>query len=553
MDAWDGVIVVVSICMCVVLSSKQKGVDCGMLDQEARTWIEEAVASPERTHLLRVMRKLRRCKQAEPSDRERLSALLALDTISTWMRRELIRLLSGMKDAEPSTRWACLSALRGEDDAWVFELGEQITRLEVKNPAEGRESWRALIEQLLHALREDPVDEGFVCIVFQLLGHEGALEAATPSARSEIAQQAVVWLEKSKGSLLRRRASWLLLTTGAGAWPHEELLIRLLGDEDAQVAAQAAQTLRCLKKISKKAESALEVSLGHPYYAVRGYAAEALKDHPRPLSAERLEALQRMLRSEEPWERRIAVEALGHLARGSEVDPVLWSRMLGDEDETISIAAMDALRGWEVDLEGYLPPLIEQVAHTSWRRRQNAAGVMGRAGLSARSAIPVLSAALDDPRWKVRRSILIALGQIDADDSVACAALVRALGDEAWQNRMCAAELLGRSHRDAVFRVDGLLGVLDDPVWEVRHAAILALGSLPLGSLPQHSAQCTDALIARLSDPAIQVARVCAKALSKLASSDPRALVLPSNKPPGLRTCDAGCLSRGLIARFGAR
>ncbi|MCK6510931.1 HEAT repeat domain-containing protein [Myxococcota bacterium] len=495
-----------------------------MLDQEARTWMEEAVASPERERLLRVMRKLRRCEQADPSDRQQLSTLLALEGISTWMRREIVRLLSGMKDLEPSERWACLTCLRAEDDAWVFELGEQLTRLEMKHPAEGRDSWRALISQLLQSLRQVPVEQGFVCIAFQLLGHEGALEAATESMRGEVAAQAVAWLEKSEEVLLRRRASWLLLATGAGSWPYEEVLIRLLQDADAQVAAQSAQTLRCLKKISKQADAALETALAHPYYAVRGYAAEALKDHPQPLSAGRREALHRMLASEEPWERRMAVEALGRLARGPEVDRVLWRQRIAEEDEAISIAAMDALRGWEVDLGEDLAALTEQIAHPSWRRRQNAAGVMGRAGVSARPAIPVMAQALDDPRWRVRRSILIGLGQIDVADAGACAAFVRALQDDAWQNRMCAAELLGRSHQHAASRVEALLGVLDDPVWEVRHSAILALGSLPLGSLPQHSARCTDALIAHLCDPAIQVARVCAKVLSKIASFDPRAL-----------------------------
>ncbi|MCB9641216.1 MAG: HEAT repeat domain-containing protein [Myxococcales bacterium] len=489
-----------------------------MLDQEARAWIDEALAMPEREKLLRVMRKLRRCEQAEPAERPQLEALLKLDGISTWMRRELIRLLYQLQDVAGAEDSSFLLSLRGEDEAWSFELGELMTRRELKDRSAGQAGWRAWIETLLEALAQEDVDEGLARIAFQLLGHEGALEAATPQMRADIAGMAALWLTRASDALLRQRASWLLLETGAGAHPYETTLVQLLSDEDAQIAAQAAQTLGRLKTVTEETIAALEVSLKHPYYAVRGYAAEALKHHPRPLSSSRLEALQTMLRADEPWERRMAVEALGRLAKGDEVEAALLCQALSDRDDHIAVSAMDALRAWEIDLSPYVSVLIEQLQHPLWRRRQNAACVLERAGELARSAIPTIVQGIRDSRWRVRRSFLMALMQIDPDDASVRQAFLDSLHDEEWQNRLWAAEALGRVREGAEICVAGLCQALHDPVWEVRHAAAISLTTLH-----RYAGGHIEQIAASLADEKVQVARVAAKTLSKMVSAYPHA------------------------------
>jgi HEAT repeat protein len=492
------------------------------MDQDILGEIESALAEPTREHFLRVMRGLRRCKEASEEDRSHLEGLLACGGISTWMRRELVRLLQALamkrKDVEA---WGFLRKLRAEDAQWSFEIGERITIAEKRDLEGSQRAWQRLLSALFASFSEERASlfgeekdaewVGRWQQFLQWMAHEGALDAAGEEMRARMREIAASVLMGAEDTLLRRRASWLLQAVGLGGIA-EEVIVQGLASEDPQIASHLALALSKEESLSEAIQEALLVGLGSESFAVRGYALDALRQHQYPLEGACFARVLAMADATEPWERCIAIEALGQLTEGQDIDDALWQRALLDEDEGIALEAMKALRRWNRPLTPFFPQLDALLRSPSWRRRQNAARTIQEAKSEAALLLPAMRHALEDPRWRVRRSLLLGMIRIDASASEALESFLLSASDAHWQVRLVAADGLGRSREQAATRVEALAGILRrDDNWQTRHAAALALAEMR-EAMPPALPILRDALL----DPAPQVARVVAKALQKM-------------------------------------
>ncbi len=226
-------------------------------------------------------------------------------------------------------------------------------------------------------------------------------------------------------------------------------LVEALKDPAATVRQKAAKTLH-----NRKWEPQTDTE--------RALRAVARGDFQKAaaMGAVGLEPLSTVLRSEDPFERQAAVEALARLGDARAVKPLLAA--LSDPASHVRNAAVEALArtGDSRMLESVMPALKDEDRHV----RATAAEALGRLG--GVGAVDPLQNALRDDWWDVRASAAEALGRIG--DSRAVSALVSTLSDPDHDVRRCAVEALGRLGQPGV--IEPLVLMLKD-----EHASVRAV------------------------------------------------------------------------------
>ncbi len=276
-------------------------------------------------------------------------------------------------------------------------------------------------------------------------------------------------LLKDKDPDLRALGARLLARLRDKAAPAILDLIAVLGDEHiaerpglmfsltvGQVASQA------LESIGPKAVPALaDAMLTRPEKAIRIAAASTLVEllHKSGQKALILQGLDRAAADPEEAMRRVAVQGLGRM--GPTAKPALAHLieiLKGDPSEWVRFEAATSLGVIDPRGERVTPHLTDALKDRSADVSWAAARSLGKFGSLAKSSVPALTAALDDPREHhlpltpdftgmraVRCDVAEALGRIGIEANAAMPALRKAVAkDRNPEVRVFAALALSR-------------------------------------------------------------------------------------------------------------
>jgi HEAT repeat protein len=182
-------------------------------------------------------------------------------------------------------------------------------------------------------------------------------------------------------------------------------LIKRLRDPDDSVRIEAAHTLR---KIGPPAVPALTALMRDPDRRMR-YRALMILGRMELEAKAAIPAMTEALHDPEWNVRCMAIEALeGMGAEGKIAIPAL-ALLLRDPDANIRTAAARVLR----KLGPFaVPVLTKMVRDADCNARYHAIVALGQMGLDARTAIPAITGALQDPAWAVRHAAAAALEEI---------------------------------------------------------------------------------------------------------------------------------------------
>ena len=363
------------------------------------------------------------------------------------------------------------------------------------------------------------------------------------------------------------------------------VLVAGLGDpEDFQdgvfgpnVSVQSG-ALDALVQIGKPTVPALAGALTHPNKAIRSGAAVALGKIGPEAKVSSL-ALQRSLKDEDAEVRVSAAGALVRIDRTTipTVMPVLletlkekdWRlrcgtvSLLGElgEEGVNAIPALEALlkekqtMPYEVERcvlqslrkigKAAVPALADALRHDDMLIRSWAAEELGRLGIEARAAVPMLASAMNDKNDKsdlVNSSVAQALGEIGPDAKAAVPALAQYLKRKDRHYRLWAAKALGKvgaadAHETLLAALqDTDLGVLCEAAKALSLARYNPSKTIPilvgllehesvgvrltaiksLGRFGPDAKACTSALLEALDDPAEGVSAAAAEALRRV-------------------------------------
>jgi HEAT repeat protein len=345
-------------------------------------------------------------------------------------------------------------------------------------------------------------------------------------------------LLKDKSPELRALGARLLADLGENAAPAIPDLIVLLGDE--QVAERDGLLFTrtvgnvaslALSLIGPKAVPALaDAMVNRPEKVIRIAAASTLvelldKSDQKPLIFQRLD---RATADPEEAMRRIAVQGLGRM--GPMAKPALAHLIeivKGDPSESVRYEAVNSLGLIDKKGERALPPLIEALRDRSADVSSAAARSLGNFGLLAKSSVPALTAALDDPREHhralapdfvvmraLRCDVAEALGYIGIEANAAIPALRNAVAkDRNPEVRVSAALALSRidpKDQGAMSAIIRELELKGKGTWG-QEAAIKALTEL--GSKARAAGP---ALIRSLANDEPSIRRSAAEALAAI-------------------------------------
>jgi HEAT repeat protein len=312
-------------------------------------------------------------------------------------------------------------------------------------------------------------------------------------------------LLKHKDPELRALGARLLADLGENAAPAIPDLIDLLGDEhvaehDGLLFSQTVGNVasRALESIGPRAVPALaEAIIARPEKALRIAAASTLvellvKSDQKPLILQRLDGA-----AADPDEamRRVAVKGLGKM--GPMAKPALAHLIeivKGDLSESVRFEAVTSLGLIDLRGEMVIPPLIDALKDRSADVSFAAAQLLGKFGSLAKSAVPALNAALDDPRERhltlapdvavmraLRGDVAEALGCIGIEANAAIPALRKAVAkDRNPEVRVSSALALSRidpNDHGALSAIIRELELKGEGTWG-REAAVKALAKL---------------------------------------------------------------------------
>jgi HEAT repeat protein len=257
------------------------------------------------------------------------------------------------------------------------------------------------------------------------------------------------------GNIFVLRALGRIGPCAAGAVPEAT---RLLGSENPQVCIAAANALANIGHPAATAVPALTLGLTHWHSDVRQAMAFCLA-RVGPAAEPAGPALMQLLVDREDEVRKAAVAALEQIGpvtvpwlmvivQTREVSRLLtWFKQIMELPTWIPGPQADDMR---VDH-------FEALKNLSWKvyealeERENlenahiaALQLLGRFGLAASAAVPVIAEALTDPNPRVRKTAAIALGRIGAGARAAISALIKALRDGNSCVRDAAAEALAK-------------------------------------------------------------------------------------------------------------
>jgi HEAT repeat protein len=198
------------------------------------------------------------------------------------------------------------------------------------------------------------------------------------------------------------------------------------------------------------------------------------------------------------------------------VGPPATSVLLGfcqDRSDEVQLAALGVLiaEGPKV-----VPSLEQALADPDARRREAAAGVLGRIGPAAAPAVPALAELAEkDPAANVRKAATVALGGVGGDDPAVTRALIAPLNDADLDVRNAAFDSLHGFGPKAKAAVPALIGLLKDSDARIRQQA--AEGLEQIGP---DAREAIPALREALKDPVNGVRREAGEALEAIGESE---------------------------------
>lgn len=297
---------------------------------------------------------------------------------------------------------------------------------------------------------------------------------AAIGAGADKAIEQLVNAAKSTDPALRWHAISALGDVGPAAKSAAPVLIACLSDQDTQVKLSAE---RSLVKIGKGAVPTLVESLKNEslHSAVASIIGEIGPDAKAAVPA-----LAGMLRSKDPEIRREAILALASIGPeasqtvpeliklasdktspnrpaaafalgkmgAKEAVPVLKEGMADKDNQVLRLASVWALLQIEPANADYaktaVPLLTDALENEKADIRREAARTLGRIGATAKSAVPALQKHLRDPASAVRRESLIALAEIGSDTPTLLVDITRVITEDDPSLRSIAAYALGR-------------------------------------------------------------------------------------------------------------
>ncbi len=354
-------------------------------------------------------------------------------------------------------------------------------------------------------------------------------------------------------------ATEIIITVGRiGAGGSDFALRHLVNAAADRRAAVRIAAITALRDLGEAAVPALMVALAHEDPATRRRAAGSLW-YLGPTARATLPALIAAVKDGDPKTASAVVDALGTVGSVDAdtavpailealKDPSLRDRAIrglahiGEPARaaTPSLQRLLEQYGWETPegeqvarcLAKIGAPPVEMLTRAVVRESDfSAASLLGEFGPIARSAVPALSAALDDDRPSVRTLSAIALATIDATVSRVVPTLVQgmnATGPDSMAFQ--AVEALGQMGAAAALSLDALLGAIRTQDNGLHLEAARALGMIRVTTPPVVSALAT-----ALEDDDEEVRAAAADALGSLgagAKSAVPALVKLLKGPP---------------------
>ncbi len=303
--------------------------------------------------------------------------------------------------------------------------------------------------------------------------------------------------------------------------------------------------------------------------AIFALFAVSLSAGPPPelvYDGKRLSEWARLLQSDSKEERQRAIAALGALVKQVRaVGPTFSARILRggrppdrtdfkaleqlapvavpaltgalwDDDKLVRFLAVAGLRSLGARAKTAVPSLIERLKDKEQSIRSLAAEALGHTG--ARSAIPPLTAALQDPGPEVRRAAVTSLLYLNVESETVVPILLGWLKGTEVSRRRLAAAVLGGFGPEAVAAVPPLTQALQDEDSEVRSAAAHSLGDIGPGARGAVAALTTALKTREWPDDGLTLIRALARIGEPSAAELLRPLLKKGNSRQRIDTAD---------------
>jgi HEAT repeat protein len=173
-----------------------------------------------------------------------------------------------------------------------------------------------------------------------------------------------------------------------------------------------------------------------------------------------------------------SVRGLPHLARVVAFGDRFRRYALRSHDESLRVAAVEALGIVRARSEDSVPALTEALQYPNPRLRSEAARALGRFGEEAAPALPSLEALLAEKDAELRQLAVQAMGAIGGGAASSVPRIAEVLGDPLPTLRESAARALGEIGPSAVGALPALGQAANDVDPRVQRAAVEAIGHL---------------------------------------------------------------------------
>ena len=181
------------------------------------------------------------------------------------------------------------------------------------------------------------------------------------------------------------------------------------------------------------------------------------------------------LKTSSPVAREEIIKGIGHFCGKTDgIERVLLAS-LGDRDERVRCAAVDALQGYPQAADRIIPALIEALDDPGSEVAIAATNHLARYTDRGEAVVPALLESLREGNATMRWLAARALGGFDNQAEAIVPQLSRSLDDEASYVRSHAARALGQLGRAAAPTTERLLQALQDADTPVRNAVLEAL------------------------------------------------------------------------------
>lgn len=312
--------------------------------------------------------------------------------------------------------------------------------------------------------------------------------------------------------------------------PHDKRVVKAiiheLGSKDSEVRFFATSSLGELARnwsgdLPKQRQiiESLELMLKDPAFNVRGCAAYGLAKCG-PVAQGSVPALVAMLADPQEHSRSAAVRALAYIGGNSNIIvPAITPLLQSTQFLTRAFAAY-ALCRVTGEMEPGLPVLAELLSaeEHEWEDspRSVAAGLIGRLGTPAETALPELQHALETSETDGRIAAALAIWKITGNPSNAIPMMRSLLAKGNRGERIWITQSLAEFGPQAVGALPELLEALDDDDFVIRRNAVRALASIGPAA-----ATALPKLQIRLKDPFPSIQKSAAEAIKALSGLTP--------------------------------